>query len=57
MTSYNAQKPKVVLSIRVNEEDMEAAKKLADLHQRSISGEIRYLIKKELADVFGGDSK
>lgn len=57
MTSYNAQKPKVVLSIRVSEEDMEAAKKLADLHQRSISGEIRYLIKKELADVFGGESK
>ncbi len=50
-------KVKAVLSVRILPEDMEDAKRLSELHQRSISGEIRYLIKKEIAEVFGEGTK
>lgn len=48
---------KVVLSSRIDAKDMETAKRLADHHCRSVSGEIRYLIQKEANEVFGEDTK
>lgn len=47
---------KVVLSSRIDAKDMETAKRLADHHCRSVSGEIRYLIQKEANEVFGEET-
>lgn len=35
-------------TIAVNQSDYDALKKLADKHDRTIVGEMRYLVKKEL---------